>query len=273
MKTTSEAKGSWLGTLLAAQPHDMAQRSRLLSRGEAAEPLWDRVQGEMTFGTALDLILRADRLAAQTGITDVQAVIDVLDEYDRRPNKHILGNGKAVRKGTPRPRGKRASQPEAPPPEPVPEPEMSVPALDTGDDFWVGLNKALVQYARERADGKVTPEIEDLLKDFEGELKTAFNSFRSRLQNALSRGKKRITLQEVEEACELLGADPPRPGEWPDMDTIKKNYRNLIKVYHPDSGNPEQKDVYTRIVQSYALIQDYIKQISVGRTKDGRGRL
>jgi hypothetical protein len=244
----------------------VAKRSRLLGKGDAVDILWSRIEGEMTVSTALDVTMRAAELVKSEGYAFSKAVEEALDEYDRRPQKIVLGQGKSVRKGAPRSKRSAAS----PSAEETPEVGESV---NTDDGFWVTIHRMTTSYIESRHQGPVTQEIEDLRKDFEGELKTAFNSFRSRLQNSLSRGKKRISFGEVEEACELLGTDPPEAGGLPDMVDIKKNYRNLVRAYHPDNSNKDQQAVYQRIVHAYATIQDYVRQVGIASSKDGRGRL
>jgi hypothetical protein len=271
--TGGKEKYVWLQQILgtSASSSQMADRCRLLGKGEAVDILWTQIMGEMTIKTALDLTMRAAELVKSEGYGFPKAVEEALSEYGRRPQKIVLSGGKSVRKGAPR--SKRSSISDAPASTREAAEEVPEEPVDMDGGFWVTIRKMTTSYIESRHQGPVSQEIEDLRKDFEGELKTAFNSFRSRLQNSLSRGKKRISFGEVEEACELLGTDPPKAGGLPDMVDIKKNYRNLVRAYHPDNSNKDQRAVYQRIVSAYALIQDYVRQVTVASSKDGRGRL
>lgn len=63
--------------------------------------------------------------------------------------------------------------------------------------------------------------------------------------------------QEQREACKVLGISP-----YASKEEIKKAYRNMCKIYHPDRNSaPEAKKVYLEVQQAYRLLSQQGSQI------------
>lgn len=57
------------------------------------------------------------------------------------------------------------------------------------------------------------------------------------------------------QACMMLGVS-----EFATDEQIKTAYKNLVKLYHPDSGNQQSSEHYTRIVQAYEYLKTHPAQ-------------
>lgn len=56
--------------------------------------------------------------------------------------------------------------------------------------------------------------------------------------------------QGKKEACNILGVSP-----YATKEEIKRAYRNMCKIYHPDrNSDPEAKKVYLKVQQAYKLL-------------------
>lgn len=56
--------------------------------------------------------------------------------------------------------------------------------------------------------------------------------------------------QGQKEACRILGVSP-----YATKEEIKKAYRNLCKIYHPDrNSTPEAKKIYLEVQQAYSVL-------------------
>lgn len=259
-----------LGGILGVGNYEVNSRSSLLTTGDAGDILWDRVQGDMSLRTAVNIATIAKRRMANDGISLNDAIVQALEEYDSRPIVQILGDGKVIRKGEPElKRPKRVSSRPSPQSRPEAEPESEpeepeVMSSFSEDSFFVDLRDGISSYIDSRTRGMVGPDVDALKKDLEGEVKTLIGSFRSRLQNFVSRGKRRISFKEVLEACTALMLEPPIPGELPDMDEATKMFRRLAKAYHPDTGGGEHtKEQYQAVVKASALLKDYQRQVEM----------
>lgn len=63
--------------------------------------------------------------------------------------------------------------------------------------------------------------------------------------------------QEQREACRILGVSPSATSE-----EIKKAYRNLCKIYHPDrNSSPEAKKIYLEVQQAYVFLSQQRIQV------------
>ncbi|MCI8410502.1 MAG: J domain-containing protein [Lachnospiraceae bacterium] len=63
--------------------------------------------------------------------------------------------------------------------------------------------------------------------------------------------------QGQREACKILGVSP-----YATKDEIKKAYRNMCKIYHPDrNSDPKAKKVYLEVQQAYRLLSQQELQI------------
>lgn len=66
-----------------------------------------------------------------------------------------------------------------------------------------------------------------------------------------------ILFQEQREACRILGVSP-----YATKEEIKKAYRNLCKIYHPDrNSTSEAKKIYLEVQQAYAFLSQQETQI------------
>ena len=64
------------------------------------------------------------------------------------------------------------------------------------------------------------------------------------------------------EACDILGINVNST-----MADIKSAYKNLVKKYHPDSGNTENVSTYYLVTEAYGYLCDVARnQTAAGRT-------
>lgn len=62
-----------------------------------------------------------------------------------------------------------------------------------------------------------------------------------------------MTFAELQEACRILGL-----GERATLREIKTRHKELVKRYHPDTGNTDEPAMIRRINAAHRVIQDYI---------------
>jgi hypothetical protein len=255
-----EDRATWLAEVLGGKRYEIDGRSRLFHVKEAAV-LWERTKKDMAIRTAVEICQKAKTRSVNEGIPLNEAISLELEEYDSRPQVVLLAGGKVIRKGKPVLRRARKSIP------PSGE-QIEEPTTNSGEEeLWPAICGLVDGYIDARI-GDAGFEVDGIVRDFKAEMNTAYNSFRSRIQNFLSRGKKKMSFTDVLNACEVLDIDPPGPGEMPDMDLAKKKFRILVQQYHPDAGgNEKTKDSYQRVVDAHNCLKEFCRQAELASTK------
>lgn len=239
-------------------------RNQLREGGQDTGPLWDMVESkQLLLRTALRLWRSARTRAATNRISRQDALVQTLDEYNKL-SPSITSSGVVTRKRT-------ATQ--LPPLDgagkSVVEPlrgrvdTMTVPAL------WQQIRMCAAEIVRRHLpDGIDATVQQQLITDFEGELAGALDTFRGRINHVRSteRAFNAVRRQQVLDACCALNLDPPSPGKPVDARLLRRQRRELCKLYHPDRniGGPNTRPQYESILAANALLERYNQQLGRG---------
>lgn len=244
-----------------------SSRGRLLNGGDTADELWRRVREEkMTVRTALGLLLETRKSFSNgKGACLLDTLALVLKEYDERPHIRTLPDGRIVRQGNSQntPSRKRALKKNRAGGSEIPEnPKELYKAIR-------GLVAAHVARQLEDVDEYTAEEIYEA---FQIDLKLTIESLQQRIRSQKVNQQKLATLSKgtlrrhLRDAFDELALEAPRPNDEIDLMKVRKRYRKLAAVYHPDKhpNDPEIKDSMNRkfhaVTEAYHYICSFVEQ-------------
>jgi len=269
----------WVSAVLGVERTEVDKRSRFISAGDAADPIWENMEKDLSVHAAIELLLKARALSHAQKLPLDEAVRQVVGEYMSWPIAKYLPNNKVVRKPPPantyvtrKPRSRQVVVDFSEEPAPV----VDIAAVVEEKNFWVSIKKQFSTYIDKRLEGFDGIERADIKRTCEHELRTVLESLRVKLHLKASRRKARISFSEVEDACETLVMDCPRRGALPDMDLAKKRKRVLAKEYHSDlSGTGATNENLTAVLEAYTLLETFCAQmqqsVAQGQNTQGEG--
>jgi hypothetical protein len=227
---------------------DVRCRQRLLRFGPAADPLWDRLTGDMPTYTVISIAAEANQMSRDRGISLNDAVILCIAKYDKMGHGAKYG-GKVVRRRHP---GKMEDAPLL----------GDVPTdLPSGRGFWTQIRKLIFAYVKERLPATDETQRDILVRNFEADIKRACTDFQQALYSAPKTGlaSSLVSRKRLIQACRNLGVDPPRPGQKADPDLVRKKYRVAMRTYHPDvhGGSEVTRPQYEAVEEAYKIVKKY----------------
>lgn len=223
-------------------------RQRMISFGDWFDPLWIRIDSDMTPPTAVKLAQKARKIAATECMSNASALQRVLAEYDSDDMlPTILPNGKIVRK-------KRAK---------------TKPPTEVTDDvkkFWALLETHASEFLDKCLD-QTEPSIkQELRHDFIYQMRAVYDDWRKSInrerKNAKEMAKIRVGRDRIGFACERLGISVPKTGKpVADLDEAKKRYRVLAARYHPDlNKDPNIVKQFHAVNEAWDIVRAYQAQ-------------
>lgn len=242
----------WLWkTFGGSQPPYYGRQVLLNAPDDVGALLWPRVEGKgaISTPTAARLLRDARKRAKEKRIPLSQALRMELYQFDRLPAINT-SDGTLIRR----------RKPGAPIPEPeVTPPQESVPAADP-KNYWKTIRGAVRGLLDERL--SVLPESQRIIleKEVEAEFRVLMDNVQSKIWRLTNTHKKQIPWADVLRAHTILSMDPPRKKTQPlDFATAQKQFRKLVKLYHPDiTKTAETAGQYDQVVQAFQLIQQFI---------------
>lgn len=258
-------KRQWLADTLGVGRYEIECNLGLLAFGQVATPFWERVNGDMTMRTALDLMRKARDRADVDGCGVQSAVERTLADYDALPNVCSLPNGKVIRKKSnvalPReaelPRVEAKSKPKKKKRSAESDP------LDSVDDaraFWSGLRLTISDHFRVRLQGLDSMAVDQAWRALEVDLKTTLEYHMDKLHRMRRSHADRTTLAsrgKILHAYRTLLLEAPKPSEAIDIKRVKSQFRKLTSIYHPDkSGTEETREQYEAVVKAYRTLEE-----------------
>ncbi len=99
-------------------------------------------------------------------------------------------------------------------------------------------------------DSGISSDEEKVLREIVHELNLTSSDYDSMVSKFVNMMKNKNQSMSLEEACKILGVN-----ESDDLNTVKKTYRKLIREYHPDIINSQNKDE-THIEEATAKTQE-----------------
>jgi hypothetical protein len=254
----------WVSRLLGLPTFEVDKRARIMGAGEAGDPLWEGLEGDLSYHAANVLLVEARELAHQHRIPLKQAVKEAYERYQGQPVTKYLNNNKVVRgRGAGKKIVRDLSEEEVP--------HVDVKAVVEEKNFWSSIRKQFSDYAEKRLAGFDGIEKADIKRSFENELRTVIESLRVKIHLRASRRKTRISFSEVAAACETLVMEAPKRGALPDMELAKRRKRALAREYHSDhSGTSATNENLQEVLEAYALLESYCAQM---KQSDAQGLL
>ena len=227
--------GGHLSKVLGTSVYEISLRHSVWRAGSAADPVWERLDGEMTLSTARTVLKKA-RARARTEGTLRNAILREMEDYDRSDGNK-LGSGKTSRRAYQERDGESRK-------------------------FWSSLRTTVTDWFKStlREDVPKT-ETDRLVKEFLVDVDIVFRDHQLRLGRtaAQQEEKKKVGRKAVLSACQTLGVDPPGVGKRPDMIQAKKKMRSLGREYHPDRnpGDPNVSNLFHEVMEAWETIQAY----------------
>lgn len=234
----------WMANLLGGKlsQYDLRARQEVLACGIAAKPLWERLEGGMTFGTAQRLVRDAKRKAGKHNLAGlIREVHEALRLHDRLPPATMIeAEGVA---------GQSSAEIVA---------EASHASASDPRKFWATLRQLAVTFAGEHLADVGGAERTRLLADLNNDLQSTIDHHSHRWSSSRRAAKagSRVSRSGMRDACAALKIDPPRRGQLLDMAAARKAQREMARLYHPDR-NPAQDTTaqYNEINRAFALLE------------------
>ncbi len=241
VKVPGTDRGASLRDLLGVGQNALDARFQLLRLGDAADPLWQRVEKDMTLETALHLL----RSAKSSGAT-LEEVISAYDEAAKKPGAvRSIGEGKTVVVGF------KFVRP-------------SEPTTKKGARAFNSSVRALVTaYLNSELEDQPEAVRESLADDLFFGLRVLLDDLNAAVakKRKESKDEKEVlqhpTLRQVKEACNVLGVPVNRTGQF-DMAEAKRKYRKMAATFHPDRNtNPDVVKQYHAVNEAWNLLKEY----------------
>ena len=255
-KERKEGSATWLSRRL--QVSEKQTRGRLMLRlsEPATNVLWDRVDGSerMLLHSAAEVVRRAKLRAVSERSTLAEAIERELAVYD---TWILMRTSEGTfRKSPQRVRGSKGDIH-----------ARTVVDVATARDLWASFRasaKRVVDHELERVASKhKRDQLRDqVLVEIERDIQMLQSRIRRVRDAELHNGDGPLVPivaagESVNEACGVLGVDPPDAGQIIDhglYKSAKKNFKRLVRENHPDQGGARER--YETIVQAMQVIED-----------------
>lgn len=279
----SKMRRDCISEMLSIPQHSCELRSTLFNSkifGVDAV-LWDRVDNKnMPLFTAVRLLRQAKQisLGSHGQMSVSQALSVVLDDYDNKKSvKSVLESGQVVHRSIPLRR--RRSTKETPANSIIRDVQAQQENSAKQEEikiksFWQTVKQAFAKEMSDRFNG-VDPSVQQKLQqEFEADLNSVLDSFKTRLDHVRRRGLsvsaitlsvETVSRSQVVNACKVLHMDPPSTQGRPvDMSKAKKMKMKLVRLYHPDhhGGKEEYRSAYESVIQAYETLSQYMSHNS-----------
>ncbi len=273
----------YLSALLGLAPAEVERRHTLIGLGEAAEPLWARLERDLTMSAATEIVRRARSLGRERiGVPMAATIVAVLDEYDSRPFVRELGGGKLGRSGEPtRPVGGRTGPLRRSSREPPPSRRsQAIDKKSRGSQasaehvFRVKMRELVREYVDDMLAGHAEAHVIGEAERVEAEVRVVLAEFVGRI----TRKKKTPTLAEVitrsklAGACQILHVDPPksddyRGGRW--YVRTKKLFKELAASFHEDRVGSGSREQFLAVMEAWRVVEAFMDQKELTRARAG----
>ena len=256
-------RGAYLKAALGEAEHKIDDRSAIRNVGpEAATPLWDRVEGDMTLRTARDIVTLARK--SQTRSESMKDAIErELLAYNQRPIKRKTRGGKVIRAlGAATP----SKEPDRPKGRATPPPAVNLESRD----FWGQIRQLIRIEVESRLAGYGEMTVREEAQRLESDLKVVFAEFSNRMGQIRHKTPfgVAVTKGRFVEALRALHLDAPAQQEILDGSferSAKTRYRKLARQYHPDtSGTNETEGRFQAVIEAWRAVQEYCTQVRAG---------
>lgn len=235
-------------------------RITLARAGDSVVPLWERInRREMPLRTAMKLLHKAKKLRASSPKLSLRQCVDrCLDEYDSLPHAYTAPDGTVSRRRRP---GGGAGVQEVPP-----APESNGEGATSAKDLYLKIRRLVVGYITVAFEDIDDETMLDLVTDFEMDLKLSVEQLRGKVgaQRRMRNDQKRLTEQtmrkRLREAFDELAMKRPRQksGRLPDLAIVKRQYRKLASLYHPDkTPGLDLSAKFNAVTEAYHFICAY----------------
>ena len=263
----------FLHSLVGGSLRDFALRGRIYNLGDAMDPIWERVDQDLSLTGANELVAMArKRVKIPTQEALSETIKQVLKEYDARPIKRVLGNGKIAKLERP----SRLRSPEELRKKAIRPKVRKKDEAETSRAFWSQLRELVAGYIHPKLSNAPPVVAERMLKEFEVDLKVLLESFSVRLSKASKEERlgvvEDISRKRVMEACRVLTMDPPKPGKPVDLKVAFKLRGRLGQHYHADkhqNASPEVQrsmaDMYQSVMEAYPVLEQYNNSLTNGQ--------
>ncbi len=227
-------------------------RQFLHSAGPAADPLWERIEQDMTLHSALQ-IMQGARERAEGGEELAFAVRTGISDYDNFGYASRSPNGKIVRRRLP---GSTAPPPSASDPTPA------------GRAFWSFLRSHVMEYIKTRLPDADQHTRDGVIRRFEVDLNVLLADLQKEISKAPKQGLKAVlavSRKSVTQACQVLNMRPPKVGQPVDMETARLQRKRHARAYHPDShgGSEATRDQYQAVMEAFKLLETYNESLGI----------
>lgn len=263
VRGTSTGRRTFLRDLFGCAGDLIEARNQLREGGADTTPLWELVESkQLLLRTALRLWRSARTLAATNRIDRPAALRQVLEEYQQlSPVTHASGAVVRKRTASQLPQLDGAGQSVVKPLRGSAD-TMTVPVL------WRQIRLCAAEVVRRHLPDGIDPTVQQqLVADFEGELAGVLDTLRARINTLRSteRAFNQVRRQQVLDACVALNLDPPTPGKPVDARILRRQRRELCRLYHPDRNMGQStRPQYESIIAANALLERYNQQLGRG---------
>jgi hypothetical protein len=211
-----------------------------------ADPLWNKLEDGMPFHTIYRIITTAKKRPEPID----KALAIELNKYEKKSYTARLPNGKQIKKKFPILKK---------------ETEIGIGLIvrENGDKpFWAQIKMMITDHLGEKLGDLLEIERDNLLREFEIDLKTLIMGWQSRVARATKSKIKfgtTIDRKRLIRACKILQIDPPPVNQPVDLKRATNQMRKLTRLYHPDvhGGREDTRDLFEEAVGAHEILKEY----------------
>jgi hypothetical protein len=241
-----------LRPLLNIPLYQISNRYQISLAGKDFEFLWDKIESGMTLGTATRIINEARNAAKKHDLKIKDVIPKIVEAYDSIGYGTTLKSGKVIRKRTFQ---NLIFEP----------PNADMLSVLTDQIYEIVLNGCRVyEYDKYKILQELKIDLEILVKEYKRKI--------NKLDRKNAIDQESLMMDDVVNACEILGIDIPQIGESVNSNEVKSKVRSKAKIYHPDvhGGSESTRHKYEEVMWSYKVLQEYNENFANQKIKRSR---
>jgi len=140
-----------------------------------------------------------------------------------------------------------------------PKPQVKISASPQA--FWSDIRRRLHAHVARQTNTIDAGQLQKAYREFEVDLRDCVDRFVKKVSQMKAPKQEPVSRRKLRDACHTLQVDLPAIGAVVDGANAKRNYRRIVRLYHPDVSRQGDKEasraMYEAAVDAYETIEQY----------------
>lgn len=225
----------------------------------APDVIWDKVDGGLAIGAAVNVFRDSKELATKKGITIDDAAVQTLEAYQKGIIRRMSDGSYYYTKTT------IASAISGKKEAPEGKTGARAPKADDNErHLWKNIRHNIGALVALKVGDDIEPAmLEEYTGWFEGELSNLRKAFVMKLKSRSTKVRVEFNRVQYIAACRKLHIDPAKVGQTINVETAKSAKKKLLRAYHPDAngGDTSLQHLCEEIARAFDVVEGYSSQM------------